>query len=329
MEHRTRIGALDAWRFVAVWLVIFSHLIAFSNVRAVFQGLPGIPRLERLGTLGVLIFFVISGFVICRGLIISGTPGFYVRRAFRILPPLWLYLLGIAVLASSGALATRGDQIAFAGLFLCNVGVNCGWFLGHTWSLAYEEQFYLIFPFLFVIAPRRSVGWMVGGCIALSLLLRATGRDLPADFLMFFGFLFTGCGAAVHEQEVRRLCARVTAPMWLTFFFGLLLGDIFAPPTWLLYMQTLLFPGALLTLMLATPKWKFFSSRRIQHLGRISYTVYLWQQLATATWTGMPWWGTLIAVAAVWAWALVSWRWVELPLIEFARTRTTVVPGMA
>lgn len=144
-------------------LVIIAHAIAYSNLRFLAETVPGIWRLGRFGTLGVLIFFFISGFVICRGLIDEWTvastvslKAFYVRRAFRIFPPLWLWLVAAAFLATIGW-GGRGsitlEQVIYTVLFLCNGvwAVGCSEVAGHTWSLAYEEQFYLVFPLLFIL----------------------------------------------------------------------------------------------------------------------------------------------------------------------------------
>src|SRR5947209_4585230 len=78
------------------------------------------------------------------------SPGaFYTRRFFRIVPPLFAYLATVYVLTRAGMLHGRPSLIA-AAAFTCNLpSSNCGWFVGHSWTLAYEEQFYILFPVLF------------------------------------------------------------------------------------------------------------------------------------------------------------------------------------
>lgn len=159
MHSPGRIHYIDAWRFIAIALVIASHIVEFSHpwYRANVPGLAW--RFQGAGTFGVQIFFCISGFVICRGTLSElektgsvSVKGFYVRRFFRIVPPLLFYFLGVGVLAMAGIAEVSIGQFIQSGLFLCNISAfgDCSWWLGHTWSLAYEEQFYLLFPLLVV-----------------------------------------------------------------------------------------------------------------------------------------------------------------------------------
>lgn len=155
-----RIQHIDVWRFIAIALVLVSHLVRF--VDPLYQNaVPEIiSAVRRSGLIGVQIFFCISGFVICRGMMREfqesgrvSMRGFYIRRAYRILPALTAYILSVAVLVSLGVFDLTVFQFMKAGAFLCNFpefGPSCSWALGHTWSLAYEEQFYLVFPLLFV-----------------------------------------------------------------------------------------------------------------------------------------------------------------------------------
>jgi peptidoglycan/LPS O-acetylase OafA/YrhL len=96
MNNNDRIEHIDVWRFLAIALVIFSHIIKFSHPWYK-ETLPSLVwRAEPLRALGVKLFFCISGFVICRGMlkenIKNGTVNmraFYVRRACRIFPRCW------------------------------------------------------------------------------------------------------------------------------------------------------------------------------------------------------------------------------------------------
>src|SRR5262245_47937599 len=96
------IPTLDGWRAIAVLMVVFCHELA---------GRPGLNRIvdyvfTKIGPLGVQIFFAISGYLICRLLLIEADKSgisvraFYIRRAFRILPPALTYL-GVMALASA------------------------------------------------------------------------------------------------------------------------------------------------------------------------------------------------------------------------------------
>ena len=158
-----RLKELDGWRAVSVLLVILHHLGAYQLANLVSPHVRLTAILEDCGPLGVKVFFVISGFVICRLLILEESrygavslKTFYVRRVFRILPPFFLYVGVISLLLSVRLLNDSWSGICNGALFLYDfVPAERGsWFIGHTWSLAVEEQFYLVFPALWVLTKR-------------------------------------------------------------------------------------------------------------------------------------------------------------------------------
>ena len=152
--------ALDGLRGIAVLAVLFFHVHA-----------PGAAN----GYVGVDVFFALSGFLITYLLIHERrTTGavslgrFYARRALRLLPALVATLLGVCVLASiTGDLNTVGPGALAALLYVANWWIYLGGgapLLEHTWTLAIEEHFYLVWPLLVLAlgsASRRlrSVGW--------------------------------------------------------------------------------------------------------------------------------------------------------------------------
>src|SRR5688500_10264248 len=171
MKFRTDIQAL---RGLAVLLVVLQHAQAgFIDA----------------GFLGVDIFFVISGFLIT-GLLADQIgegrftfTGFYFRRARRLLPAAYATLLATAVLAFFLLDAIEwGDftrQLAGAVTFTGNIALwqQTGYFaseaalkpLLHVWSLAVEEQYYLLLPLALWLAPRRT--WLAGSVWVLGASL--------------------------------------------------------------------------------------------------------------------------------------------------------------
>ena len=118
-ERQSRIAPLDGWRTISVALVVFCHLATTSSVAVSVPGQLGrnfiMPFLHERGSLGVEIFFVISGYVITGGLIHEYEGNYdrillrnlYMRRAFQILPPLKIYVLVILLLADLHVLCMR------------------------------------------------------------------------------------------------------------------------------------------------------------------------------------------------------------------------------
>jgi peptidoglycan/LPS O-acetylase OafA/YrhL len=157
-----RIPALDGYRGISILFVVVGHLVNYR-----YGSNPHVDSRNTASVLadwGVALFFVISGFIITR-LVLSEyhTTGkfsiraFYIRRAFRIIPPFYFYLIFIAVVSAWGIIQQRQTDIVAAAAFTCNFPYPqwCDWFPGHSWTLAYEQQFYLILPLLFLISGSR------------------------------------------------------------------------------------------------------------------------------------------------------------------------------
>jgi peptidoglycan/LPS O-acetylase OafA/YrhL len=196
-----RIPELDGIRGLAILSVIYWHYVACPNVLAGPRTLGGM--LHRIGLFtwsGVDLFFVLSGFLI--GGILFDTrdeplyfQNFYVRRIFRILP-LYLLMCGAGALVltvrpSWAAIIGNPMPVPVYAVFLQNLwlAVN-SWdvYLGVTWSLAVEEQFYLFFPFVIRFARKSWMPALLAGLALASAGMRA------ALYLHFEG----NWGAAAH-----------------------------------------------------------------------------------------------------------------------------------
>ena len=227
LAHRTmgHVPALDGLRGIAIALVFLVHL----DARA-FSG----------GSSGVDLFFVLSGFLITKLALEerdrSGSlsrPDFYLRRAFRILPALFV-LLAACLVVSFTLLADAGDvlrrEIALSGLSMGNLwpvfyGFEPRTALGHTWSLGLEEQFYLVWPLVLVYVMRARIrpGRLAGGVIAATIASVVIGRVVVLGVLgyphwqaiPFFNFdgLAIGCliGIFTHHDTSGR---SLRLPRW-------------------------------------------------------------------------------------------------------------------
>ena len=208
---------VDGLRAVAIAAVVAFH--AF-------------PGAVRGGFTGVDVFFVISGYVISR-IIWRGLADrsftlawFYGRRALRLFPALVLVLA--ATLAAGrwlflpGAYATLGKDVAAAAGFASNLVLwqDAGYFtenaalrpLTHLWSLAVEEQFYLVFPLLLLAARRsmRLTGALLGVLAAASFgwNVATVGSDAAAAFyLLPSRFWELALGALLAFAELQRRAA--------------------------------------------------------------------------------------------------------------------------
>jgi peptidoglycan/LPS O-acetylase OafA/YrhL len=176
---------LDGIRFIAVALVLIAHLSETS-----------IP----LGELGVTMFFVLSGFLISRILMLSrdklkGEPGgfgrylkkFLIRRTIRIFP---VYYLSLLILYIIGVPSVRTFW-AWLVLYGTNIymAVHQTWMgsVDHLWSLAVEEQVYIFFPFLIFFVPKLRLMRVLILMGVLSILLRVlfyyTGKSWMVSYV--------------------------------------------------------------------------------------------------------------------------------------------------
>ena len=143
-DQSGRIAFLDGWRAVAVGLVVMAHTLSVYGIKV----LP-------FGTLGVYLFFGISGYIITRLLLLErlrtgriDLRAFYVRRIARIMPPLIIFVAAMVAFAPGPEIAWQAVR---AVSFTCNLGfggTSCVRIFEHTWSLAFEEQFYLVYPLI-------------------------------------------------------------------------------------------------------------------------------------------------------------------------------------
>ncbi len=338
MKNTHRLPYIDAWRFFAIFLVILSHVIEYSH--PIYQKvLPGlIWRVHPMGTLGVHIFFCISGYVICRGMVkevaIHGAVSmryFYLRRVLRIVPPLMLYLLFLAVLAQTGSITMSAPQFAQSAAFLCNISLlgNCGWYAGHTWSLAFEEQFYMIFPMLFVglgmARKRRTILPVIGVLIAFVLSAQLAAQPHLALYFSIFAFMLWGCVYALYEDVLGPMVKKLPVALWCAGI-ALLIGVhlVALPWLWMNVVYPLVAPLIICAVVFGTPLArlsirKLFGNPVLAYLGQISYTIYLWQQVATADHgfaSPLVVFGLLGVVILL---AHFSYQYLELPLIRMGR----------
>lgn len=337
-----RLQHVDVWRCIAIAMVLLSHIVVHSH-SWYLDNIPGIVwRLKPNGAVGVQIFFCISGFVICRGLMRETREsggisllGFFIRRVYRILPPLALLLACTAALSAVGLIDTSSLQISQAALFMCNIEplADCGWALGHTWSLAYEEQFYLIFPFLAVLLglitkPHRLV-WMLAGLACVLLLdTSAHGPTFSTRYAGNFIYLLAGCSFALYWETLQPVLGRLPVFAWLLVMFSIPGLNLLAlPDTISNFVRPIVFPLLICIAIFGTPinnavVHRIFTNPVLAHFGRISYGIYLWQQLATIDYgfaTPLP---ALALVMASVVLAHFSFQYFELPMIARGAARS-------
>ena len=345
-DTQGRIPGLDGLRAVSIGIVLFAHA---NGTR----GLPGLRHLEVFGDLGVRTFFVISGFLITTLLLAEhGRTGrislrdFYIRRVYRIFPAFYVYLTVLLLIAAVGWIALPGEDVVYAATYTMNFHAKRTWWLGHLWSLAVEEQFYLMWPLvLSLLRPRRAL-WFALCSIALAPVLRVVAwvawpdiRPLTDQAFPFvFDSLATGCALALARD---RLESSATYLMWLdapSFWLIPLAGVVALAVPWTAFNLGIGVTLGNLGIALAIhrcirhpsyPVGRVLASRPFVFVGALSYSLYLWQQPfvnrhADSIINAFPF-HLLLAFGA----ALISYYLVEQPMLALrarraARKRTSV-----
>jgi peptidoglycan/LPS O-acetylase OafA/YrhL len=323
---KEKIPSLTGIRAIAALVVVFYHYGSETiNVRC--------ARLSP-GTYAVNIFFVLSGFLITRLLLdevsLTGTislKNFYIRRSRRIFPAFYGFLAVRTLVAPPMPFWPLAAVATYWGNYY---SAFHGWTsladLGHTWSLAAEEQFYLLWPLVFLLfhRNRRNLVWIVVAAIAMAQIGRLflplvyVGRALE---MRWDGVLLGSLLAilqpklpkwALHPELALGLIAinvgTATLTEWSTQY-GLTIS------TW---------TGALLILQAVEARWWILNNPVAEYLGNISYSLYLYHLMViTLVKSVSPYsWGVnlfLSVVLSITAAALSS-RFIEKPFLRAGGT---------
>jgi len=350
------IPSLDGWRAIAVLSVISVH----DTVHRLGPLSTGV--LNREGHRGVNLFFAISGILICSRLLEEerrfghiSLRGFYIRRVCRIQPAAMLYLAAVGLMALVNLLPLAKGAFFSALFYFRNYyplhgGINNATeFTNHFWSLSVEEHFYLLFP-LFLTLCRRKREWWLGifaACLAVwnwfVLSRNVTGQFGPV--------LAWRTDVALDEILIPALIAIALArPRFLSFaskwlhpWLALLVAVVFSAIARLhllgisVVCGILVYPLLLVGTMLHPRAWftRFLELAPMRFIGRISFSLYLWQQiLFTASYTGPKPLGVLSAFplnfVMLFVLAALSYYFVEKPMIRLGhRLAPPASPGRA
>ncbi len=361
-----RIPQLDGLRGIAVLSVVLFHYVL--SIPFPSDGLGArFQDCFRLGEYGVDLFFVLSGFLI-GGILLDSRESsryfgtFYLRRFHRIFPLYYLWLalyiaLGLSVFshlpASIRAVWTGWRPTVVYAFFLQNLvhkqllGISAAW-LGPLWSLAVEEQFYLLMPLAVRFLPKRRLVQFLVATILLSPLLRAIvgmraypravpymATPLRADVLAM-GVLLA---IALRSQKWQ---ARIAGNLRSLYGAIMLLGSVIIftsargrvidnqTRAILVFLMGAFF-AAIILLALVQPQGalaRFCSLSVLRRLGGISYCIYvihlpvnticlaLLHSMPGTQSIGFDVGGVLLACVITWILAKISWRYLESPMIR-------------
>ena len=339
MTGPARIEGIDLLRGIAVGLVILRHALPTPFAGA--------------GVVGVVMFFTLSGYLIT-GLLadeVARTGGvdlrrFYVRRAVRLVPALVVLVVGVVVVTLTldplGDRDELGRTVLFALTWTGNLPFgHASEATFHLWTLATEEQFYLVWPVVVLVALRRGrrTSAVVVATVLCLLACAATVwwlRDAPdAAYALPTSWAVCFVVGAAARLEGHRLEGRLRVPAGATpVVLALLLALSVVPLRG--HALTYLAAGpavAVLTgvLLLAWRRWTVVAPvvlHPVAWLGTVSYAAYLWNYPLTLWLRPHVEHAGLLAAVLTLVAAALSTRLVEEPLLRLRdRRRTTVVVG--
>jgi peptidoglycan/LPS O-acetylase OafA/YrhL len=327
-KPRDYIPTLDGWRAIAISIVVICHQF-------------GSP----IAVQGVGIFFGISGYLICTNLLVErerkgniSLRNFYVRRAFRILPASTMYLAVIGLLGTIGIASVTGVDIAKAA-FLCANYLPVHKEVHHFWSLSMEEHFYLFWPaVLTFLGNQRAKIAALGGILAVFgwrtwalyqhydiINTTAVARtDLRLDVFLIPCTMAILLRDPVWRQRAQRM---ITPVVCVALFVVLALMKVFRDISPLFASCEMLFQAFMYPVFIiytvfnpTSLSGRFLELKPLRWIGRVSYSIYLWQQIFTrGTWGGMHIPTLPLKLAAVMALASLSYYLLERPLIRIGR----------
>jgi len=325
-----RIYSLDGLRAISISLVLVYHLV----------GTRGFPLAHEddlpfdVGNFGVVVFFVISGYLITTLLLGElGRRGtislrrFYFRRTARIFPPYYAYIFVMLALTLVGIVSIPARDFACALTYTSNF-IWPSWHLAHTWSLAVEEQFYLLWPAtLWLLGTRRAFTCALVFVLAAPVFRVATWRAG-----VYHGALFPavgdsiacGCLLAGWRSTLEAM------PRYMAFLRSrafILVPAILVGVLWArhwIFLSHLAFQSlenvliaVCLHYCLLFPAGAFgrlLNSQPLVFVGRLSYSLYLVQQPFLQPGSGSAFPINLVACLAA---ALACYYGIERPVLEW------------
>jgi peptidoglycan/LPS O-acetylase OafA/YrhL len=367
VTREKRLPALDGLRGLAVLSVLIVHANGLLDPTRPVE--HAMAALSELGAYGVDLFFVLSGFLITGILLDSrASPNyfsnFYARRFLRLFPVYYGYLLVVAMAIPALHRAVRTSMPDYGGGWGWYLAYLSNWkpgrgasdpYLGHFWSLAVEEQFYLLWPATIFFVPRRMLAHSFLGIVTLAIALRIG----MAAHGVWWNTLYRITPARTDALALGALAAlAVRNHRWQAYFsarartvfllsvgafsvtaiaagdaswkspLNQTVGSVFVETAFAALVLKAAAPGFGLIKRIGTTKW-------LMAFGKYSYTMYV---IHVAVYFHLMWliaWVTkrfsvrltlpaeiacgILMIATVFFLASLSWRYIEYPLLSLKK----------
>jgi len=334
--------SLDGLRGVAIISVIASH---FGRNESWLTFVDG--------TIGVQIFFILSGFLITSLLLKEKVTrgrislrNFYIRRVLRIMPVAYLYLLVLIILNQVFNLNIPALSFLMSFSFFRNIPLMNDWYTGHFWTLATEEQFYILTPFLLAYWPNRYIKLTIILLVLVPVIqyigfhnigIFYSNRTIHVITMTFIaltsrGALYIIIGSLFSILLFKGIInvERFNKNYYLSFFLLVIAAVVHFPnsPINVPYISAIMFAlliGFVIVLNLSENNFltAILKNPVLNKIGILSYSIYIWQQLFTVN---QPWkdsfkysGNTFVNVAALFVVSYCSYTYFERPFLKLKK----------
>jgi Predicted acyltransferases len=289
-----KIKGLDGLRGISVLLVIFSHAMIFDRLGWRDPIFRKIVSAEN----GVSVFFVLSGFLITLLLLREqkqtgsiNVLNFYARRTLRIFPLYFLAITLVLVLDLLSVISLRSCTYQYAYTYLFNfVPKQCSFSaFSHFWSLAVEEHFYIVWPFVFLLGPRIAIGLLLAFLAAVQIWDTSL-FSAYASTHSINRWTFPAAAPIVYGCLAAYIAASPAVSGWMgkaTVSRAVLVAAILGVVGYVAGMPRIYFLAGVALLIL----FMYFNQRSLlvrslefrplAYIGLISYGLYVWQGIFT------------------------------------------------
>jgi peptidoglycan/LPS O-acetylase OafA/YrhL len=369
-NNLTRIPELDGVRGLAVLLVLIVHIIPYNPVLVDLPFPELIHALSHMGWIGVDVFFVLSGFLIT-SILLQTRDGdgyyrnFYARRALRIFPLYYLTITIVFIVVIIFSPDQKNEvlyNLPWYYLYVSNWGFSFLYLedpfaIGLAWSLAIEEQFYLVWPLIVYRLNSRKLVLLSLILIISSLFVRIVLPQLYISPTIDYGELFYH---ATFTRLDSLILGALIAMMYQLEFWKKLLG-ILATPTFIISLFAIYYlvsinpisplwdnppmyiygftfialaAGGLIVMLTTYPEEsllrKLFRIRLLSFFGKYSYAIYLFHRIpilfldryfnenAILGYQGWLLFNVLALLIPV-IMAVISWEVFENPILKFKK----------
>jgi peptidoglycan/LPS O-acetylase OafA/YrhL len=292
---------LDAVRGIAALMIMFFHF--FQNLETQNAILISVRKYTIFGQTGVSLFFVLSGFLITRILLNTKQSefyfkNFYIRRALRIFPLYYLFLIifyFVAPLFKNTSFVSFSMQVWYW-VYLQNIAITFNWGVygpAHLWSLAVEEHFYLVWPFLiYFFSIKRitnTILFVIFGAILIRLFF--VTNNLKIYYFTFSRMDDLAVGALLAILEIKGslksgnskkfilLVCSALGPMFILWTFTSSYVYVFDAIEIVKFTVSSFFYFSLIGLILTIKEnsriRKILRARLFSYTGKISYGLYV------------------------------------------------------